>query len=242
MLIVSTGASVSVSPVSTGSVAVSVGASVVVGGFPVVAGEVSPAAAGCGGQGERERPHRRAVGRAHAKRVTLCSMKVGLATVAVAAALIPTAVADARTLHVSPAGDDAGPGTAALPFRTIQRGVDAARGRHRTRSRGYLQGGELSACSLRARRRARPAADRRRRAGRDAAPRWHGGSTATGSGSRLGSRTSWSPGSRSSASRAMQFSWTAAAVGSRRNTGASSCAASRCPAAAPRSASRAGAR
>ena len=54
-------------------------------------------------------------------------MKVGLVTVAVAAALSPTAAADARTLHVSPAGDDAGPGTAALPFLTIQRGVDIAR-------------------------------------------------------------------------------------------------------------------
>lgn len=36
------------------------------------------------------------------------------------------AVSDGTTYHVAPTGDDAGPGTAAVPFRTIQRGADAA--------------------------------------------------------------------------------------------------------------------
>ena len=38
----------------------------------------------------------------------------------------PQAAAHAATFHVSPQGDDAATGTAAAPFRTVQRGADAA--------------------------------------------------------------------------------------------------------------------
>ena len=46
--------------------------------------------------------------------------------------------ADARVFHVRPDGDDAGPGTAAAPFATVERARDAVRAARKT---GALPGG-----------------------------------------------------------------------------------------------------
>ena len=44
-----------------------------------------------------------------------------------------------RTFHVAPAGDDAGPGTAAKPFATLRRARDAVRALIRTRPKGDVR-------------------------------------------------------------------------------------------------------
>lgn len=56
----------------------------------------------------------------------MSSMKTCVVAAAAAVALLVPQLAHARAVHVSPAGNDDGAGTLALPFRTIQRGVDAA--------------------------------------------------------------------------------------------------------------------